>query len=40
MGFMDGLWLGTGLVCGVAFGLWLLEEVFDVDLIAKLRGHK
>lgn len=40
MGFFDGVWIGAGLVCGVAFGLWLLEEIFDIDLIAKFRNSK
>ncbi len=38
MGLLDGFWAGSGLVFGIAFGLWVLRELFDIDLIAKLRG--
>lgn len=40
MGFFDGVMIGAGLVCGVRFGLWILEECFGFDLIAKFRGSK
>lgn len=35
MGFVDGLWVGVGLVIVIAFGMWLIEE-----FVAKFRGPK